>query len=204
MRLFLSLVFSVICWSAFARPNILLIVTDDQGYGDLSFHGNPVLETPNLDRLCSEGMKFTNGYASHPTCQPSRIAILSGQYAPRTGGYRVMEHHRGKEHLIKYIVPQLTGLALEKTTFAECFKEAGYATAMYGKWHAGNYRKDLHPRYHGFDEAHVCRGHYDDSRSDPPLLEPAGLPERSACSWWQASMEVTHVAQSCAEGAERW
>jgi arylsulfatase A-like enzyme len=73
------------------------------------------------------------------------------------------------------MVPKLTGLALEKTTFAEQFKANGYATAMYGKWHADNYQPDLHPRYHGFDEAHVCRGHYDDSRSDPPLKLPKGM-----------------------------
>ena len=66
----------------------------------------------------------------------------------------------------------MTGLQLDKITFAEHFKANGYATAMYGKWHAGNYKPDLHPRYHGFDEAHVCRGHYDDSRSDPPLKLP--------------------------------
>ena len=157
------------------KPNVLFILADDLGIAGLNSYGTEWLETPNLDRLCSEGMRFENGYASHPTCQPSRIAILSGQHAPRTGGYRVMDHHRGKEHLIKYKVPKLTGLSLEKITFAEHFKANGYTTAMYGKWHAGNYRPDLHPRYQGFDEAHVCRGHYDDSRSDPPLKLPEGM-----------------------------
>jgi arylsulfatase A-like enzyme len=165
----------LVCAGAMAKPNVVFIVADDLGIAGLNCYGTEWLETPSLDRLCSEGMKFTNGYASHPTCQPSRIAILSGQYAPRTGGYRVMEHHRGKEHLIKYIVPKLTGLPLEKTTFAEHFKANGYATAMYGKWHAGNYRPDLHPRYHGFNEAYVCRGHYDDSRSDPKIELPDGM-----------------------------
>lgn len=157
------------------RPNIVFILADDLGIAGLNCYGTEWLETPHLDQLCSEGMRFNSGYASHPTCQPSRIAILSGQYAPRTGGYRVMDHHRGKEHFIKYIVPKLTGLPLDKTTFAEHFRSNGYTTAMYGKWHAGNYRPDLHPRYHGFDEAHVCRGHYDDSRSDPPLKLPEGM-----------------------------
>lgn len=157
------------------KPNVVFILADDLGYGGLHSQGTDWLETPHLDQLATEGMRFNQGYASHATCQPSRIAILSGQYAPRTGGYRVMEHHRGKEHFIKYKVPELTGLPLEKITFAEHFKAHGYATAMYGKWHAGNYRKNLHPRYHGFDEAHVCRGHYDDSRSDPPLELPEGI-----------------------------
>jgi arylsulfatase A-like enzyme len=157
------------------QPNVVFILADDLGYGGLHCYGTDWLETPNIDRLAKEGMKFTNGYSSHPTCQPSRIAILSGQNAPRTGGYRVVDHHRGKEHLIKYIVPKLTGLAREKITFAECFKEAGYTTAMYGKWHAGNYRKDLHPRFHGFDEAYECNSHYDAKRSDPPIELPEGM-----------------------------
>jgi arylsulfatase A-like enzyme len=157
------------------KPNVVFILADDLGIGGLHCYGTEWLETPNIDRLAAEGMKFKNGYASHPTCQPSRIAILSGQYAPRTGGYRVKDHHKGQEHLIKYIVPKLTGLSLEKITFAEQFKQAGYTTAMYGKWHAGNYRPDLHPRHQGFDEAHVCRGHYDDSRSDPSLKLPEGM-----------------------------
>ncbi|VGO19223.1 sulfatase [Pontiella sulfatireligans] len=168
----LALAMPAVLW---AQPNVVFILADDLGYGGLHCYGTDWLETPNIDRLRSEGMKFTNGYADHPTCQPSRIAILSGQYAPRTGGYRVMEHHRGKEHLIKYIVPKLTGLQLDKVTFAEQFKANGYATAMYGKWHAGNYKNELHPRYHGFDEAYVCRGHYDDSRTDPPLKLPEGM-----------------------------
>ncbi|MBL7077090.1 MAG: sulfatase [Kiritimatiellae bacterium] len=159
------------------RPNVVFILADDLGYGGLHCYGTEWLETPNLDRLCSEGMKFVNGYASHPTCQPSRIALLSGQYAPRTGGYRVMDHHvkKKQEHLIKYIVPELTGLALEKTTFAEAFKQAGYATAIYGKWHAGNYKKHLHPRFQGFDQAYVCSSHYDEKRSDPPVDLPEGM-----------------------------
>lgn len=160
------------------KPNVVFIVADDLGIAGLNCYGTEWLETPNLDRLCSEGMRFNNGYASHPTCQPSRIAILSGQYAPRTGGYRVMEHHLKPKDMtpyIKYEVPELTGLQLDKTTFADHFKANGYTTAMYGKWHAGNYRPDLHPRYHGFDEAHVCRGHYDDSRSDPKIELPEGM-----------------------------
>ncbi|MDF7824055.1 sulfatase [Pontiellaceae bacterium B12227] len=158
-----------------SQPNVIFILADDLGIGGLHCYGTDWMETPNIDQLSREGMKFTNGYASHPTCQPSRIAILSGQYAPRTGGYRVKDHHKGQEHLIKYKVPELTGLSLDKTTFAECFKEAGYITAMYGKWHAGNYRKDLHPKFHGFDEACECNSHYDAKRSNPPVELPEGM-----------------------------
>ncbi|CAA6678654.1 MULTISPECIES: sulfatase [unclassified Lentimonas] len=156
-------------------PNIVFILADDLGYGGLNCYGTDWLETPNIDQLSRDGMKFTNGYASHPTCQPSRIAILSGQYSPRTGGYRVMNHHRGQEDKIKYIVPQLTGLALEKTTFADTFKQAGYATAMYGKWHADNYDKALHPSGQGFDVAIVANDHYGKKPSRPKVDLPEGM-----------------------------
>lgn len=161
--------------SAQKQPNVVFILADDLGYGGLNCYGTDWLETPNIDELSVEGMKFTNGYASHPTCQPSRIAILSGQYSPRTGGYRVMDHHRGNEDLIKYVVPKLTGLALEKTTFADVFKEAGYATAMYGKWHADNYDKSLHPSGQGFDVAIVANDHYGKKPSSPRVELPEGM-----------------------------
>lgn len=173
--LLLTVTFSVFLPMAGARPNVVLILADDLGYGGLNCYGTDWLETPNIDRLSKEGMKFTNGHASHPTCQPSRMALLSGQYAPRTGGYRVKNHHKGQENRIKYIVPELTGLALSKATFADCFKQAGYATAMYGKWHAGNYNKELHPRGQGFDEAFECNSHYESSKSDPAVDLPEGM-----------------------------
>ncbi len=157
------------------RPNVVFILADDLGYGGLHSYGTEWLETPHIDQLGRDGMKFTNGYASHPTCQPSRIAILSGQYSPRTGGYRVKDHHRGQEDKIKYVVPKLTGLALEKTTFADAFKQAGYTTAMYGKWHAGNYDKVLHPSGQGFDVAIVANDHYGKKPSRPHVELPEGM-----------------------------
>ena len=83
-----ALFFGSVCRAA-DKPNVLLIVADDLGYGGLNCYGTPWLETPNIDGLCKEGMKFTLGLAAYPTCQPSRTALLSGQYGPRTGGYRV-------------------------------------------------------------------------------------------------------------------
>ena len=157
------------------KPNVIFILADDLGHGGLKCFGTDYLETPNIDQLCSEGMKFTNGLAAAPTCQPSRIAILSGQYSPRTNGYRVMDHHRGKEHLIKYIVPQLEGLPLENHTINKCFTEAGYKTALYGKWHAGNYKKHLYPQYRGFDESYVVGSHYGSKRSVPVFTPPKGI-----------------------------
>ena len=141
------------------RPNVVFILADDLGHGGLHCYGTSWLETPHIDNLCSEGMKFTNGLSAYPTCQPSRMALLSGQYGPRTGGYRVSQQHQGYEHLIKYIVPEKQNLSLDKTTLAECFRSAGYATAMYGKWHVSNYSTG-HPVHHGFDDAIAGTGHF--------------------------------------------
>ena len=157
------------------KPNVLLILADDLGYNGLHCYGNEWLKTPNIDKLFSQGIHFKNGYSAAPVCQPSRIAILSGQYSPRTGGYRVVDRFKGKEDLIKYIVPKLTGMALDKITIAEAFKSAGYTTAMYGKWHAGNYKPSLHPRYQGFDEAYKCAGYFDTHKADPKVILPPGM-----------------------------
>jgi len=161
---------------SYAEPqknNILFILADDLGYNGLHCYGNPWLETPNIDKLAQDGMKFTNGLAAYPTCQPSRMAILSGQYGPRTSGYRVSNPHRGKEQFIKYIVPEKHFLELNKITIAEAFKKAGYATAMFGKWHVGNLNS-THPLHQGFDEAIVATGHYHLKNSAPKFELPHG------------------------------
>lgn len=155
-----------------AVPNVLFILADDLGYEGLGCFGNEFLETPHLDRMAQQGMKFTNGLAPAPTCLPSRAAILSGQYSPRTGCYRVADKHKGKEQYLPFEMPENHGLALENITIAEQFKSAGYTTAVYGKWHANFYRPQLHPRYQGFDEAIEIGGHYK-ARTDPKgLIQP--------------------------------
>lgn len=156
------------------KPNVIFILADDLGYNGLHCYGNEWLETPNIDKLYSEGMHFTNGTAAYPTCQPSRMALLSGQYGPRTGGYRVSEKHKGFENLIKYIVPEKTNLALDKITIAEAFKSAGYTTAMWGKWHVGN-DSTSHPTKQGFDEAISATGHYKLHHSTPSVTLPKGV-----------------------------
>ena len=134
MKSLISLMLFVCSPLAYAgQPNVVFILADDLGYGGLHCYGTRWLETPNIDGLCREGMKFTEGLAAYPTCLPSRMAILTGQYGPRTGGYRVVDRHRGEEHLIKYLVPKNLHLAHDKITVAECFQQAGYATAMFGK-----------------------------------------------------------------------
>ncbi|MFH5885431.1 sulfatase [Halalkalibaculum sp. DA3122] len=120
-------------------PNLIIIFTDDQGYGDLSSYGHPEIETPNIDRLAEEGMKFTDFYVPAPVCTPSRAALLTGTYPKRVGlAHRV---------LFPY---SKTGLNPDEITIAEMLKDEGYATAAIGKWHLGHYAPFL-PTNQGFD-----------------------------------------------------
>ncbi|MCP5557743.1 MAG: arylsulfatase [Verrucomicrobiaceae bacterium] len=124
--------------TAFSKPNVILIVTDDQGYGDLSCHGNLVLKTPNLDALHGESLRLTDYHVS-PTCAPTRSAIMTGHFANRTGCWHTIN---GRSILRE-----------NEVTMAQVFKEAGYATAMYGKWHLGdNYPS--RPEDKGFTEVY--------------------------------------------------
>ncbi len=125
-----------------SRPNIIFILTDDQGYGDLSAHGNPILQTPNLDRLHREGVRFTDFHVS-PTCAPTRSALLTGRH----------EFKNGVTHTI-YERERLTPGA---TTLAEVLKAAGYRTGIFGKWHLGDEPK-YWPGRRGFDEMFIHGG----------------------------------------------
>ena len=124
------------------RPNILFILTDDQGYGDLSVHGNPVLKTPNLDKLHGESLRFTNWHNS-PTCAPTRSALMTGRHEFRNGiTHTILERER---------------LTLKATTVAQVLKGAGYATGMFGKWHLGD-EAEYRPDKRGFDETFIHGG----------------------------------------------
>ena len=119
------------------RPNILLILVDDMGWMDLRCQGNARLETPNIDRLASQGMRFTNAYAAAPVCSPVRAASLTGKSPARL---RITNHLPDQKRFIPenpvlLPAPMLDHLPLEHVTIAERLKESGYATAFLGKWH---------------------------------------------------------------------
>lgn len=126
-----------------SRPNVIVIYADDLGYGDLGCYGHPTIRTPNLDRMASEGMRFTQFYSAAEVCTPSRTALMTGRYPIRSGmchnQFRVLRNS------------STGGLPKEEVTLAEMLKSAGYRTGMVGKWHLGHLPEHL-PPVHGFDE----------------------------------------------------
>lgn len=138
-------------------PNIVIIMADDQGWGDLSLHGNPNIRTPNIDALADNGLQFNHFYVD-PVCSPTRAAMLTGRYAVRGGVYATSA---GGERL-----------DLDEKTLPEYFKAAGYATSAFGKWHNGM-QPPYHPNSRGFDEFYgFCSGHWGSYFS--PMLEHNG------------------------------
>ena len=128
------------CLSAQAtKPNIIVILADDIGYGDLGCYGSKAIATPRLDRMAQEGVRFTDFYVASAFCSPSRAALLTGRLPTRCG--------------VPYVLfpSEHTGLPPEEMTIAEVLKPAGYATACVGKWHLG-WHKELRPQQQGFDE----------------------------------------------------
>ncbi|TAE32879.1 MAG: arylsulfatase [Cytophagales bacterium] len=120
-------------------PNIVLLFMDDMGYGDLSCFGATGYQTPNIDRLAAEGMRFTNFLSAQPVCTASRTGLMTGCYPNRIGMYGAL------------FPRSQTGLNHDETTMAELLKSRGYATGIFGKWHLGD-NPHFMPRKHGFDE----------------------------------------------------
>ena len=118
-------------------PNIIFIIADDLGWKDVGYNGSSFYETPHLDRLSAQGMTFTNAYANAPVCSPSRAAIMSGQYAPRTGHYTNGNPARGERTWRALVPPENHELDAEKITIAEALPDH-YVSAYVGKWHLGN------------------------------------------------------------------
>lgn len=148
-------------------PNIVILFADDLGWADLGCQGNRFNETPRLDRLASEGLRFTNAYAAAPVCSPTRAALLSGQYQARFGlTAHIPGHWRPFERLAE--PPTALNMPGSIETLAERLKTVGYATAHLGKWHLGN-APGCSPREQGFDVAVDLNGH-----DVPPRLLPEG------------------------------
>ena len=150
------------------KPNIVLVLADDLGYGDIEAYGTRAIRTPNLDRLAQEGVRFTNFYASASICSPSRAGLLTGRYPVRTGvSYIIFASEISFSHRISLALARaatrlgmsefhdsfVNGLPDSEITVAEALKVAGYATGMVGKWHLGDFSHDRRylPTRHGFD-----------------------------------------------------
>ncbi|MBN1290858.1 MAG: arylsulfatase [Candidatus Latescibacteria bacterium] len=141
-----------VCAQGAKRPNIVLVMTDDQGYGDLGCHGNTVIRTPNLDAFAKESVEMTRFYVS-PVCAPTRACLMTGRYYYRTG---VVDTYLGRAMMRP-----------DEVTIAEMLRDAGYATGIFGKWHLGdNY--PLRPSEQGFGESLVHNGGGIGQPSDPP------------------------------------
>ena len=125
-----------------SKPNILFILTDDQGYGDVSAHGNPILKTPHLDKLHAESVRFTDFMVS-PTCAPTRSALMTGRHEFRNGiTHTILERERMDPKAI---------------TIAQVLQDAGYTTGIFGKWHLGD-ETEYRPNRRGFDEQFIHGG----------------------------------------------
>ena len=125
------------------RPNIIYIMADDLGYADLSCYGRKDYQTPNLDKLCAQGVKFMNAYAAAPVCTPTRVAFFTGRYPARltVGLY---------EPIAEGSKDSLVGLSPETPSVAHLLKKSGYETYLVGKWHLG-YKPEYSPNKNGFD-----------------------------------------------------
>ena len=129
--------------AAASRPNIIVILADDLGYADISAYKIDRFQTPNIDRIGMEGVRFTDGYATAPVCGPSRAGLMTGRYQERFG----FEYNNGGERDLA----QGLGIAVGELTIAQLLKDAGYHTGMIGKWHLGS-QEQFYPINRGFDE----------------------------------------------------
>ncbi|MBT8038479.1 MAG: sulfatase [Verrucomicrobiae bacterium] len=160
---------SLIARPAADRPNIVLIYLDDSGFGDYSHNGNPVIETPHIDRLAHKGIHFTQFYVTSPACSASRFSLMTGRYPAHSGFGKWVIGPSAKPHLNK-----------NETTLADGLKSRGYATGMFGKWHLGNpnpsnnMSPDALPVAHGFDSWIGTNVSHDYSQAKLLQSDPTG------------------------------
>jgi arylsulfatase A-like enzyme len=155
-------------------PNIVFILADDLGWTDLGCQGSKFYESPRIDRMAAEGLRFTHAHSCGPNCQPTRAALMTGQYGPRTGVYTVggTDRFDWSERPLRP-VENVTKLPLDRRTVGNVLKDAGYATAMFGKWHLGE-NGEHHPGRRGFDEAIVSMGKHFGFATQPKVDVPEG------------------------------
>jgi arylsulfatase len=141
--------------AAAEKPNIILVMADDQGWGDMAYNGHPVLETPNFDAAAKAGLRFDRFYAAAPVCSPTRASVMTGRHPNRMGTF-------------KWGYP----IRPQEITIAEALKTAGYATGHFGKWHLGSVRRQspVHPGRNGFDEWFSAPNFFDND----PILSRRG------------------------------
>lgn len=168
--------------TAFAakQPNIIIILADDMGYGDLSCYGHPTIRTPNLDRMATEGMRFTDFYVAAPVCTPSRAGLITGRLPIRTG-------MAGSGILPSVIMARSKGgLPTNEITIANALKQHGYATQAIGKWHLGHTPQYL-PCQRGFDHWFGLRYSNDmEPNEDAPRNASASLHPKQ--EWWNPTL----------------
>jgi len=186
MRVFALGCLTLLCplftaWAAAAQPNVVVILADDLGYGDLCCYGHPTIRTPNLDRMAAEGARFTQFYVAAEVCTPSRASILTGRYPIRSG----MAHNQFR--VLRSI--STGGLPASEITIAQALKTQGYTTGMIGKWHLGVWTNNPahHPLRHGFD-FHFGLPHSNDMNPSPGNPAKAGSLVNQEAAWWNAPL----------------
>ncbi len=169
-------------------PNLIVIMTDDQGYADVGFNGGKDIPTPNLDSIARNGVLFTSGYVAYPVCSPSRAGFITGRYPQRFGYERNPRFQPDN---------RVSGLALTETTLADALGKVGYHSGIIGKWHLGAH-PDLHPLKRGFNEffGHLGGGaRYFPEELTLKEFSPAMNESQSYRLWMLRNHEPTRTTQ---------
>ncbi|MCA9083068.1 MAG: sulfatase-like hydrolase/transferase [Planctomycetaceae bacterium] len=178
------IILSALSAKAAERPNVIVVICDDLGYGDLGVHGHPHIQTPNIDRLANEGIRFTNFYSTAPVCSPSRVGLLTGRSPNRAGVYDWIPEARTPRSDAR----EQVHMKASEFTVAKLLKSAGYATCMSGKWHcnaAFNRPEQPQPGDAGFDHWFATQNNASPSHENPVNYvrngQPVGKIEGYSC-----------------------